>query len=84
MGRGFDNIHKIFVNANFDESNISSESSTTFYDEIQFQEELESESLSERLLAENKKKGYTVIKKIEDVGDTILEKSCAVLLCYHR
>lgn len=84
MGRGFDNIHKIFVNTNSDETDISSERSTTFHDDIQFQEELESESLSERLLAENKKKGYTVIKKFEDVGDTVLEKSCAVLLCYHR
>lgn len=81
MGRGFDNIYKIFVDTNFTSGNASSR---TFHDKIQFQEELESESLSERLLAENKKKCFTVIKKLEDIGDTVLQKSCAVLLCYHR
>lgn len=84
MGRGFDNIHKIFVDTKLESSNQSVDSSTTFHDEIHFQEELESESLSERLIAANKRKGFTVIKKLEDVGDTVLEKSCAVLLCYHR
>lgn len=84
MGRGFDNIHKIFIDTKLDGCNQFVDSSTTFHDEIHFQEELESESLSERLIAENKRKGFTVTKKVEDVGNTVLEKSCAVLLCYHR
>lgn len=84
MGRGFDDIFKIFVDTNFNGSHTSKEPSKVLHDKIQFQEELEPESLSERLQAEHRKKSFTVIKKHEDIGDTVLEKSCAVLLCYHR
>lgn len=84
MGRGFDNIYKIFLDTSFDKSKSSTESSRTIQDTIQFQEVLQPESLSERLLAQNKKKGCIVVKKVDDVGDTVLEKSCVVLLCYHK
>lgn len=54
-------------------------------DKIEFKEELESESLVERLQKENKRKEFTVIRKYEEeADDTFLTRSCAVLLCYHR
>lgn len=85
MGRGFDNIHKMFIDTDLKENSAAiNEPSMTFHDQIEFKEEFESESLLARLSAENKRKTFTVIKKLEDVGDTLLEKSCAVLLCYHR
>ncbi|XP_057667517.1 uncharacterized protein LOC130900725 [Diorhabda carinulata] len=82
MGRGFDNIYKVFTN--IDVSNEHIEAQRPFQDKIEFKEEFEPDSLFERLRKENKKKEFTIIKKFEDTDDTILTKSCAVILCYHR
>nr|XP_023022918.1 putative zinc metalloproteinase YIL108W [Leptinotarsa decemlineata] len=87
MGRGFDNIYKVFTK--FDLSTNQNmgntiETKNTFLDKIEFKEKLEPESLAERLQSQKRKKEFTVIKKFEEVDDTVLSKSCAAILCYHR
>ncbi|CAG9863599.1 unnamed protein product [Phyllotreta striolata] len=79
MGRGFDNIYKVFTL-----SNKSGDNPSAFPVKIEFKEEFEADSLVERLKTENKKKEFTVIRKFEDVDDTVLSRSCAVILCYHK
>ncbi|KAF7287347.1 uncharacterized protein LOC143191030 [Rhynchophorus ferrugineus] len=81
MGRGFDNIQNFFV---MDSVELKSEEiAKNFQNQIEFKEEFEPNKLSERLLNENKRKEYNVIKKLQD-DSTILTKSCAVMLCYHK
>lgn len=82
MGRGFDNIYKVFVETRTTDENKNRPK--TYQDNIEFREEFESDSLLERVLAENRRKEFTVVKKFEEVDDTVLLKSCAVLLSYHR
>ncbi|XP_072388305.1 uncharacterized protein [Diabrotica undecimpunctata] len=86
MGRGFDNIYKVFTNFDVPNQTIEAgyETQRAFQDKIEFKEEFEPESLLERLKNENKKKEFTVIKKFEEIDDTVLGRSCAVILCYHR
>ncbi|KAJ8985271.1 hypothetical protein NQ317_007057 [Molorchus minor] len=81
MGRGFDNIYKVFTTP---DSRKQENVPKILQDKIEFKEEFEPESLLERLQTENKKKEFTVIRKYEEVDDTLLTRSCAVLLCYHR
>ncbi|KAJ8917690.1 hypothetical protein NQ315_005137 [Exocentrus adspersus] len=87
MSRGFDNIYKVFTRpqSTSHRTNSSHDMTKALTDKIEFKEEFESDSLVERLQNENKRKGYTVISKYEEeVDDTFLTRSCAVLLCYHR
>ncbi|KAJ8944540.1 hypothetical protein NQ318_009703 [Aromia moschata] len=81
MARGFDNIYKVFTRSH---SGGQENVSKSLRDKIEFKEEFESDSLLERLQTENKKKEFTVIRKFEEIDDTFLTRSCAVLLCYHR
>lgn len=86
MGRGFDNIYKVFTNSNSPNQSVDTgyEAQRTFQDKIEFKEEFEPDSLLERLRSENKKKEFIVIKSFEESDDTVLSRSCAVILCYHR
>lgn len=87
MSRGFDNIYKVFTrpHSTKQRSNSSHDMTKAMHDTIEFDEEFESDSLAERLQSENKRKKFTVIRKYdEEVDDTFLTRSCAVLLCYHR
>ncbi|KAG5899909.1 hypothetical protein JTB14_002461 [Gonioctena quinquepunctata] len=87
MGRGFDNIYKVFTKSdlatNRTEEKVN-ESKKNYHDKIEFKEELEPGSLLERLQNQKQKKQFTVIRKFEEVDDTVLSKSCAMILCYHR
>lgn len=81
MGRGFDNIGKFFT---LFEKPKEEEASKSYGTRIEFKEELVSKVLSERLDSEHKKKDLHVIKKFEDNDQTILTRSCAVILAYHK
>ncbi|CAH1131399.1 unnamed protein product [Ceutorhynchus assimilis] len=81
MGRGFDNISKFFT---FEDDDNQEEHFKAFQAQIEFKEEFESDMLSERLHNESKRKDFQVIKKIEDNDWTVLTKSCAVILAYHK
>lgn len=81
MGRGFDNIGKFFT---LFEKPKDEEASKSYGTRIEFKEELVSKVLSERLDSEHKKKDLHVIKKFEDNDQTILTRSCAVILAYHK
>lgn len=81
MGRGFDDIYKVFTVI---EGNSSKDISKAYQNKIEFKEEFESEKLSERLKKETKKKDFSIIMKYDETDDTHLNKSCAVLLFYHR
>ncbi|XP_030746639.1 putative zinc metalloproteinase YIL108W [Sitophilus oryzae] len=83
MGRGFDNVQNFFLAKSHLPGNEEI-TSKSFQDHIEFKEEFEASKLSERLLNENKKKEYSIIKKFEDDHCTFLTKSCAVMLCYHK
>ncbi|XP_050304600.1 uncharacterized protein LOC126742104 [Anthonomus grandis grandis] len=78
MGRGFDNISKFFTLED------QLEVTKSFQNPIEFREEFESDKLSERLSNEYKRKDFHVIKKFEENDWTILTKSCAVILAYHK
>lgn len=82
MGRGFDNIHQVFM-INEQEHNTQV-ISKCFHSNIEFKEEFEPEKLSERLEKENKRKEFNVIRRFDETDETYLHKSCAVLLNYHK
>ncbi|CAH1961275.1 unnamed protein product [Acanthoscelides obtectus] len=75
MGRGFDNICKVFTNPQICKS-------SSFHNKIEFKEQLSTCSLKH--VDKNMKKDFTVIRRTEEVDDTLLTKSCAVLLSFHR
>lgn len=82
MGRGFDNISKFFTAE--EEDVKEDEILKSYQSQIEFKEEFESGTLSERLVNEHKKKDFQIIKKFEENDWTFLTKSCAVILAYHR
>nr|CAH7758288.1 unnamed protein product [Callosobruchus chinensis] len=75
MGRGFDNIWKVFTNPQMCKS-------LSFHNKIEFKEQLSTCSLKN--VEKSIKKDFTVIRRTEEVDDTLLTKSCAVLLSFHR
>ncbi|CAH1118927.1 unnamed protein product [Phaedon cochleariae] len=80
MGRGFDNIYKVFTKSDLATDNVL-EAKKILRNKIEFKEELEPGS---SLAKDNIRKEFTVIEKFEEVDDTLLTRSCAVILCYHK
>ncbi|RZC31835.1 zinc metalloproteinase [Asbolus verrucosus] len=81
MGRGFDDIYKVFVSF---KSERSGDIRRTFQNSIEFEEKFDTGLLSDRLA--EKKKGFSVkdeSSKIEQDG-TFWTRSCLTFLSYHK